>query len=478
MPPLGFGHLPQNGGMEYVPEDRDQFLVQTPYGRGTVRRTRKEYKSNQEPVVMREIELTDWIKPKATKGIQKPSILYSPTEFPSVPPEVGSHVMTIFGHGKVVELRRNNDNEGVITTVVVRISSWRLAGRSLVTCYLASSSVQVLRPQTVYEMNAYDKVEHAQELKQQANVQFTAKNYNAALELYAQAVDTVRYVQHTRDSSNELRADLLVVMITCCNNAATCCLKLDEWDRAQKFGRNALVLLDALLEKKGSSKIHELLNREGNSDSQLFGTWKVKSYLVVARGLAQQHEAQQAMDMLKKALEVIATYKMENDSMYQQLVTQEKELRRLYAICKERFKAERQLEKKRAMAMFGGGGLSEEKKDTDHKTNGDDENGTPTKVQDAKSAPTATPATSPASTVSLTAASVPGILTSENENEDKSGNRVRASRRVSFADGSRPGEELEDDEPGFFTEHKEALLLMGGIAVGSFLVQALLRRRA
>lgn len=474
MPPLGFG---QNGGMEYVPEDRDQFLVQTPYGRGTVRRTRKESKSSKEVAVMREIELTDWIKPKVTKGIQKPSTLYSPTEFPSVPPEVGSHVMTIFGRGKVVELRRNEDKEGVITTVVVRISSWRLAGRSLVTCYLAPSSVQVLRPPTVYEMNAYEKVEHGHELKQQANVQFSTKNYDAALELYAQAVDAVRYVQHTRDSSNELRADLLVVMITCCNNAATCCLKLDDWDRAKKFGRNALVLLDALLEKKGTSKIHELLNREGNSDSQLFGTWKVKSYLVVARGLAQQHEAQQAMDMLKKALEVIAMYKVENDSMFQQLATQEKELRRLYAFCKDRLKAERELEKKRAMAMFGGGGLLEEKKDTDHKTNGDDENGTPTKVH-AKSAPTTSPATSPTSTASPTAASVPGILTSENGNEDKSGSRVRATRRVTFTDGGRPGEVLEDNEPGFFTEHKEALLLMGGIAVGSFLVQALLRRRA
>jgi hypothetical protein len=123
--------------------------------------------------------------------------------------------------------------------------------------------------------------------------------------------------------------------------------------------------------------------------------------------------------------------------------------------------------------------LSEEKKDTDHKTNGvDDENGTPTKVHDIKSAPTSSPATSPTSNASSAAVSVTGILTSEHGTEDQSGSRVRANRRVSFADGSRPGEELEDDEPGFFTEHKEALLLMGGLAVGSFLVQALLRRRA
>ena len=50
-------------------------------------------------------------------------------------------------------------------------------------------------------------------------------------------------------------------------------------------------------------------------------------------------------------------------------------------------------------------------------------------------------------------------------------------RRVSFADGSRPGDEVEEEEENivgaFLDEHKEALLLVGGMVLGSFLVNIL-----
>ena len=109
------------GGL-HVPEDKDQALVTTPFGTGLVVRTRKDEKSGK--VIMREIELCDWLKPEASKGPQRPCVLFSPTKFPSVRPQLGSEVLTVYGRGKVVEVRDDK-------TVVVKLANWRLAGRSL-----------------------------------------------------------------------------------------------------------------------------------------------------------------------------------------------------------------------------------------------------------------------------------------------------------------------------------------------------------
>lgn len=264
----------------FVPEDRDQKVVDTPFGKGIVIRTRngdKKDVNNPQSVSIREIELTDWTKPELLEtndfkgGISKPHMLYSPTDFPSVSPTVDDDVMTQFGRGKIAEIRNDDRN-----THVVKLSSWRLAGRSSVFCYLTSKECTVMRPYRFYDMDVFEKVEHANDLKKDATSKFSSKDYDGALEIYAKAVDTVRYVQHGKDSTNELRADLIVVMITCSNNASLCSSKKKDWERAEKFAANSLVLIDALESKKDTSKIRKILNNDGIKDSQLFGTWKVK----------------------------------------------------------------------------------------------------------------------------------------------------------------------------------------------------------
>jgi tetratricopeptide (TPR) repeat protein len=441
----------------YYPEDKDQALVETPYGKGVVVRTRTH--PDGEHATIREIELLDWNKPDSSRGPKRPNMLYSPSEFPSVTPVVGSEVSTIYGRGKVTEVRQQ--------MVVVKVSSWRLAGRSTVTCYLSTESVQVIRPKKIFEMTIFEKVEHAQHLKKQASSKFSAKEYTEALRLYAEAVDAVRYVQHKKDSTNELRADLLILMITCCNNAATCCLQLKDWDRAKKFGKNALVLLEALYEKKGNSNILKLLNREGTTSAKLFGTWMVKSRLVIARGLAERHDTNEAIDNLKKAQEMISEYKKEEDPMFRQLQSQEKEARKLLASCKDRIKAERKKEKQRARAMFMG---AEEKKDSENNKD-------------------------PNETQSATKRERNVIFTEQDSHDDVVvTNRIESTgmeqgmanafpekspqkKRVSFADGSTPGSVDDNAEPSFLEEHKEALLVVVGIALGSLCVHMLSRRR-
>jgi hypothetical protein len=264
----------------FVPEDKDQALVITPFGNGIIIRTRRQ--DTQTGETMREIALTDWTQPESTIpttssakrfsiNSSRPPMLYSTQNYPSVAATVGCDVITQWGRGKVLEIRDDTQQ-----TLVIQISSWRLAGRSTVKCFVASKDIQVVRQYRIYDMSVFEKVEHANDLKTQATTKFVAKDYEGALQLYAKAVDSVRYIQHGPESSNELRADLVVVMVTCNNNSGTCCLQLRDWEHAAKYGINALALMDALEKKKDTSKILKIMNKDGISNSQIFGTWKVK----------------------------------------------------------------------------------------------------------------------------------------------------------------------------------------------------------
>lgn len=173
----------------------DQVIVATPYGRGSVLRRTYNAQAKRE---MNEIELIDWAQPALTKGRKKPAVLFSPTSFPPVDPEIGDQVQSVFGHGKVMEIREDQ-------ILVVRISSWRLARRSMVTCYLSKDSVRVIPPISVSRMNIWEKIEYAQDLKASGQENFSAKRYREAFVLFSKAVDTVRYVQHNTTSSNENR---------------------------------------------------------------------------------------------------------------------------------------------------------------------------------------------------------------------------------------------------------------------------------
>jgi tetratricopeptide (TPR) repeat protein len=418
----------------HAPEDKHKSIVETPYGRATVLRTRLD--EDDGSVTMRELELTDWKttasatsasatsasataahsheasqpqqppKDETSRGPVRPATLFSPKQYPSVLPAVGDDVICLYGRGKVIQVRSSSSSSSTEPEqgpgpepgqqqqqVVVRLSSWRLAGRSLITCYLSVHAVQVVRSKKLYEMNVYERVEFAQHLKQTtAAADFSAKNYGAALQTYAAAVDALRYVQHTSDSSNEVRADLVVLMITCSNNAATCCTKLLHWDEAETFARNTLIIIDALEPKRGK-RIHVLLNQSGYTDVKMFGEWKVKSCIIIAKALAEKGDYDEAMEILKTAREVIDKYTVAaaaaedanqqpqqpvvalNQQSVKTLIANGKEIKKLHTQCKDRRKVERDKEKKRARAMFGGGGaggaspspspVSEEKKDFD-----------------------------------------------------------------------------------------------------------------
>jgi len=446
-------------------------MVVTPYGEGLVLRTR--------PNGMREIELRDSHKqelPKTSGRPLKPTTLYSPTPFPSVPPQVGSDVICLYGRGKVTAIRKS---DGII---VVRLSSWRLAQRSSVTCYLRPADVQVVRPKQTYEMSVVEKVERAAELKQQAAQQFKHKFYQQALQTYSRAVDTVKFVQHKTDSTNAVRADLVVIMVTCSNNAATCCSQLQQWDEAHQHAQHATALIDALERKtkEGVSKIHQELVSAGHSDIKVFGEWKVKSLLVAARALIEKgDELNEALGAIKTARETIANYTQQRSEFtathlqsVKQLQSNDKELLKLTVACKEKRKAQVKKEKQRAQAMFGSSTsaskeqrssspVEEEKKtETPAMSQTDETKATPTVIStkpSLKKQSTSDDASSPRTVMTPSESSSNGC--------DGSSPQSPPKKRVSFADNNQEYEYNGKDRE--LVWHKDPAFLGGlGVVIG------------
>ena len=163
----------------------------------------------------------------------------------------------------------------------------------------------------------------------------------------------------------------------------------------------------------------------------------------------EKHNSADAVQTLKKAIDACALYKKEGDDMFKRLQAQEKELRRLYAECMQQIKADKEKEKKRAKAMFGG---SDTTSDSEKKA--------------------LEPNTAPA---------IAAIESNKEQSSPKSAIAVPDSpdkhlkKKVSFADGKSPGD--EDDDPSFFEEHMEALVLVAGIGLGCWLASMAWKRR-
>jgi ribosomal protein L14 len=440
---------------------------------------------------MRQIELVDWKNARAATSdtVVKPAFLYSTADFPSVSPQVDDEVVCLYGRGKVTEIRvsSNNDEKGVsttVTTIVVSISDWRLAHRSRVTCYLQPSAVRVVRSKKLYEMSVYERVEAGQHFKEEAARQFSAKDYKEALRSYAKAIDAVRYVQHKKDSSNYVRADLLVMMITCTNNAATCSRQLGHWDEALNFAKNAQVLIDALERQKGK-KIHGILVKDGYSDIKCFGEWKVKSLLLQARALAEKQDTTEVFSILKQAHEAIqrytiAPYTEDFPASVTKLRSLAKEVKKLHTACKERRSLQLKKEKQRAAAMFGG--MASKTVEPTSAPAKLAEEATPEKENEQPNR-SSNPTPVAGTTLPLNDSS-DSAPSAENE-------KIPAKRRVSFSEkvtayeipnksGGTGGHDDGDDEVEWYRDQEVLVglgIFGGAIVASSLLVNFLMRKR-
>jgi len=228
---------------------QDQKLVKTAFGRGLVVRLRP---CGTQEVRLLEVDESTKEERVASEqfGGRDSDIMYTTDELDSVDPVVGDDVICSVGRGRVAKIvsvkivkrgeenavaeagqagadgdkdddgeqtRQPNEQPKQIRELLkyeVELTSWRLAGRSKVKCYMYKSALQVVRKKMLSEMNAQERVEFAQRQKISAVKVFKDKQHQHALNLYAGAVDSVRFVQHDANSSNETRADLIEVMVT------------------------------------------------------------------------------------------------------------------------------------------------------------------------------------------------------------------------------------------------------------------------
>jgi hypothetical protein len=186
----------------------------------------------------------------------------------------------------------------------------------------------------------------------------------------------------------------------------------------------------------------------------------------------EKHNPLDAIQTLKKAVDAVAIYRKSQASMYKTLSSQEREVRRIYNECKQRLKASRKKEKQRARAMFGS--VGEEKKDSEKKS--------------FLTGAETTSSTEPVSEASVSTTKVPMAISTElspavegipeGRRGMATGQLPHSTKRVSFADGSVPGDpDCDDSDPNFFEEHKEALYILTGIAMGCLAMHLVFNRR-
>ena len=465
------------------PEDADQAIVQTDFGKGIVVRTRKSDGIKEIRLFADGQSITSIGSSRAVGNRAEPNMLYTPKDYPSVPACVGDDVICQYGRGTLKEVSSDS------TKYTIELSSWRLSGRSNVTCHVTTPP-KVVRKHSLSEMDATERVALAKSLKAQAANHFAEKDFNSALNTYASAVDKVRNVQHDHTSTNEVRADLVVIMITCSNNAATCCIKLQKWEEASKFAKNALILLDALYGKRGM-KIHTILNQDGIIDGKLFGEWRVKSYLVVARACMEQGELGDAIVILKKARTMGMQFiqelnsseqcsRKEEKSSLRALTSQMKEIKRLLEEYSEKKKAAKKIEKKKAkvmaQALFGDG------KENNSTPNDEIEMKDKKKLSEGKQPIVEDNSRENASDDHINSSGGGTATTKKLPFVRKSSLKSKLKREypsvqqsVSFSDQPPQVKEFErakddEDESPWYSEHKEALIVLGiaGFSVVAF----------
>jgi tetratricopeptide (TPR) repeat protein len=169
-----------------------------------------------------------------------------------------------------------------------------------------SSEELVDYPKKIHEMSLSDRVEYAQELKGQAAKDYASKDYKAAYPKYARAVDAVQTATETSDNmSIDRRVPAIMLLITCSIKAAVCSRNLEQWDEAERFSRNATVILDSLEPKLGENIRAQV---DQTAYSRIFGEWRVKSLMVMAQALAEKQNTEQAIKILRRAQDVITQY--------------------------------------------------------------------------------------------------------------------------------------------------------------------------
>jgi hypothetical protein len=146
--------------------------------------------------------------------------------------------------------------------------------------------------------------------KEKASREFACQEYASALLTSTRAIDAAQYVNRKSGSSSSiLQLNVVTLMVACSIRAAACCQKLDQSNEAETIARDALVIIGNTLEPKldGSIRTH-VSNNTDHGYNRVFGEWRVKNLLVLARVSIEQQDYEQALQVLDNARAVSTTY--------------------------------------------------------------------------------------------------------------------------------------------------------------------------
>ncbi len=406
--------------------------LRTPYGVGVVKREGVKTPGGS-AVASSRIELSDW---SLADGV-KPSLFSFDDTMEVIPPplEIGCDVTTQYGRGKLTALTS--------TKATVVLTEWRLAGLSRVTCHLSPKDCYFAKKKLFKELSAVEKIDRANELREEAKQTLSSKDYSKAGALYQQAIFLINTVDNDSVKADMDRAQLIECLIACSNNAAFTGLQLKEYKDVVQHARNSIMLIDAMETKKGG-KVNKAFNTMGIDDDKLFVDWRVKSLYYQAQALSRLGEYSDAKQLLSRAIAYAKDGGMEG---------MRGKMEQLFENCKLREAHRRKKEKEAARKMFKGA------KKAKSPTRA---NGATASASKGATAPGSVSASSPVPST------VPRVPTSAPE----------PTPEPTESDTTRPTEAEDDDEEEqpFFEQHKEALILTGmlGLLTGAAL---LLNRR-
>jgi len=246
-------------------------------------------------------------------------------------------------------------------------------------------------------------------------------------------------------------------MVAILNNLAMIHLTLKRWQFAAENATNSIMLIDAIDSKKDGFVYKEIVKMCGTQ--KFFVEWRVKSLYYQSQARAELGENALAVDLLKRAMVFCVGDEMSN---------WDKKVKKLMVACVQRKDLQNKKEKAAARKMFGGGKSSSSSKSKkadaeEKKADGIGFAAAPIrkKVEKKRVAapfPQAPPSITPSPSYSPPA---PDCDADDNvwedELEDMAGEEDEES--------GNGGWDEEESEVPWYDEHKEALILAGGVGV-------------
>eukprot|EP00607_Mallomonas_marina_P007830 CAMPEP_0182417426 /NCGR_PEP_ID=MMETSP1167-20130531/1911_1 /TAXON_ID=2988 /ORGANISM="Mallomonas Sp, Strain CCMP3275" /LENGTH=436 /DNA_ID=CAMNT_0024591005 /DNA_START=170 /DNA_END=1480 /DNA_ORIENTATION=- len=271
--------------------------VSTPYGSGIIKSHRPE-----DNIVV--VQPDNWVmadKKPPTFFLQRDNIKLMTSNSPlsyETEMKVGSLVSTPYGNGKIISHRLDDQ------IVIIEPDTWIMANKKPPTFYLQRDVVKLVPAASDDDISykiVTERLQKANELRNEGATQFKSKNYDEAKLKY---LTSLQCIQGLGDKiNNEHRAMVFELTIPCSNNVALCLLKLKKYSEASVYADNSFRLIEAL-ESRFDGKVWATLQQRGMTLVGLL-KYKRKSLFLLGKSLLFMDELEDSKLRLKAALALL-----------------------------------------------------------------------------------------------------------------------------------------------------------------------------